>query len=58
VSASIGVTFYPVDDADGETLLRHADQAMYLAKQAGKNRCHLYAEMESAGLSTNKKIKI
>jgi PleD family two-component response regulator len=52
------VTFYPVDDADGETLLRHADQAMYLAKQAGKNRCHLYAEMESAGLSTNKKIKI
>jgi diguanylate cyclase (GGDEF)-like protein/PAS domain S-box-containing protein len=42
VSASIGVTFYPADDVDGDTLLRHADQAMYIAKQSGKNRYHLY----------------
>lgn len=42
VSASIGVTFYPTDDEDGDTLLRHADQAMYVAKQTGKNRYHLY----------------
>jgi diguanylate cyclase (GGDEF)-like protein/PAS domain S-box-containing protein len=42
VSASIGVTFYPADDEDGDTLLRHADQAMYIAKQNGKNRYHLY----------------
>lgn len=42
VSASIGVTFYPSEDADGDTLLRHADQAMYTAKQTGKNRYHLY----------------
>ncbi len=42
VSASIGVTFYPADDEDGDTLLRHADQAMYTAKQSGKNRYHLY----------------
>ena len=42
VSASIGVTFYPDDDEDGDTLLRHADQAMYIAKQNGKNRYHLY----------------
>jgi len=42
VSASIGVTFYPADDEDGDTLLRHADQAMYIAKQSGKNRYHLY----------------
>lgn len=42
VSASIGVTFYPADDEDGDTLLRHADQAMYIAKQSGKNRFHLY----------------
>jgi diguanylate cyclase (GGDEF)-like protein/PAS domain S-box-containing protein len=42
VSASIGVTFYPADDEDGDTLLRHADQAMYIAKQGGKNRYHLY----------------
>ncbi|PKO86638.1 MAG: diguanylate cyclase [Betaproteobacteria bacterium HGW-Betaproteobacteria-12] len=42
VSASIGVTLYPVDDADPDTLLRHADQAMYQAKQAGRNRFHVY----------------
>jgi diguanylate cyclase (GGDEF)-like protein/PAS domain S-box-containing protein len=42
VSASIGVTFYPQDDVDADALVRHADQAMYLAKQAGKNRYHLF----------------
>ena len=42
VSASIGVTLFPEDDADPDTLLRHADQAMYQAKEAGKNRCHRF----------------
>ena len=42
VSASIGVSLYPLDDADPDTLLRHADQAMYRAKEAGKNRYHLF----------------
>ena len=42
LSASIGVTLYPVDGADADTLLRHADQAMYLAKQAGRHRYHLF----------------
>ncbi|ADE12790.1 PAS domain S-box protein [Sideroxydans lithotrophicus] len=42
VSASVGVTCYPADDEEGDTLLRHADQAMYVAKKAGKNRFHLY----------------
>lgn len=37
VSASIGVTLYPQDTGDAEQLMRHADQAMYVAKQAGKN---------------------
>jgi diguanylate cyclase (GGDEF)-like protein/PAS domain S-box-containing protein len=45
VSASVGVTLYPEDDADSDTLLRHADQAMYIAKQSGKNRFHLYDAM-------------
>lgn len=38
VSASIGITLYPHDDSDAATLLRHADQAMYVAKESGKNR--------------------
>ncbi len=42
ISASIGITLYPLDDADPDTLLRHADQAMYLAKQAGRGRFHLF----------------
>lgn len=37
ISVSIGVTLYPLDDADLDTLVRHADQAMYQAKIAGKN---------------------
>ena len=42
VSASIGVALYPEDEQDADTLLRHADQAMYIAKQAGRNRYHLF----------------
>jgi diguanylate cyclase (GGDEF)-like protein/PAS domain S-box-containing protein len=42
VSASIGVTLYPQDNVAAEQLIRHADQAMYKAKQLGKNRYHLF----------------
>ncbi|MBI5890330.1 MAG: EAL domain-containing protein [Nitrosomonadales bacterium] len=42
VSASIGVALFPTDDQDADTLLRHADQAMYSAKQSGKSRYYLY----------------
>jgi EAL domain-containing protein (putative c-di-GMP-specific phosphodiesterase class I) len=38
ITASMGATVYPVDRSDADTLLRHADQAMYRAKEAGKNR--------------------
>ncbi len=41
VSASIGITFYPDDAADANTLLKNADQAMYAAKAQGRN-CHRY----------------
>lgn len=37
VGASIGIALYPDDGADCQTLLKHADRAMYQAKQAGKN---------------------
>lgn len=37
LSASIGVAVYPLNDVSGDTLLRHADHAMYGAKQRGRN---------------------
>jgi len=43
VTASIGITVFPFDNSDPDALLRHADQAMYLAKNAGRNRVSLFA---------------
>jgi len=43
LTASIGVTFYPqTEEIDADQLQRQADQAMYQAKLAGKNRFHLF----------------
>jgi diguanylate cyclase (GGDEF)-like protein/PAS domain S-box-containing protein len=41
-SVSIGVSLYPDDASDGETLLRHADTAMYEAKSAGGNSIRMH----------------
>lgn len=38
LSASIGITSYPLDDSLPEDLLRHADLALYAAKEAGRDR--------------------
>jgi diguanylate cyclase (GGDEF)-like protein len=43
LSASVGVTYFPQSlEVDADQLMRQADQAMYLAKQAGKNRYHVF----------------
>ncbi|HLA31369.1 MAG: hypothetical protein A2Y50_10680 [Pseudomonadales bacterium RIFCSPLOWO2_12_59_9] len=55
VSASIGVSLYPDDNADADTLLRHADQAMYLAKESGKNRYHLFDPESDRKAQTHRK---
>ena len=53
VSASIGITFHPQSIRyDGEQLLRQADQAMYHAKQAGKNRFQFFDEAYERDLRT------
>ncbi|MDH5324397.1 MAG: EAL domain-containing protein [Gammaproteobacteria bacterium] len=43
VSASIGVTLYPLDSADKNTILANADAAMYKAKELGGNRFCFYS---------------
>lgn len=43
LSVSIGYTLFPADDSPPESLLRHADRALYEAKLAGKNRVVRYA---------------
>jgi len=48
VTASVGVTLFPLDSAGAEQLMRHADQAMYEAKQRGKNRFHLFDPAQDA----------
>lgn len=42
VTASIGVALYPRDQSTPELLLKHADEAMYIAKNNGKSRYHVY----------------
>ena len=49
VSASLGVTFYPQDATDIDDLLKNVDQAMYAAKNQGRNRLSYYtASMQHA----------
>lgn len=42
-STSIGLAFYPENGDDAETLLKHADMAMYAAKDEGRSRYHLFS---------------
>jgi diguanylate cyclase (GGDEF)-like protein/PAS domain S-box-containing protein len=51
VTASIGICMYPADAADEESLMKNADMAMYLAKEAGKNNYQFYsAEIQSRSI--------
>lgn len=43
LTPSVGISLYPLDDSDMENLLRHADSAMYEAKQAGDGEYRLFS---------------
>jgi diguanylate cyclase (GGDEF)-like protein len=47
ISASIGIALYPKDHEEAELLIKHADDAMYLAKQQGKNRFAFASDLRS-----------
>jgi len=51
LSASIGVSMYPRDADNPDALLRYADQAMYVAKNSGKNRFHLFDHISKVNKS-------
>lgn len=51
VTASIGVAEYPAHGPDADTLIRHAEMAMYAAKQNGRNRLEFFAPEMDIGVS-------
>ena len=56
VSASIGVSSFPGDGEDAQTLLKHADMAMYGAKQRGKNTYQMY--MRQMSMSLHRRVEM
>ncbi len=59
VTASVGISIYPVDAQDEESLLKNADLAMYFAKEEGKNNFQFFSKgirarsLERIALETN-----
>jgi diguanylate cyclase (GGDEF)-like protein/PAS domain S-box-containing protein len=48
VTTSIGVSTFPDDGADAETLIKNADTAMYMAKEDGRDKCQVFSAAASA----------
>ena len=56
ISASIGITLYPDDATEMEDLLRNADQAMYAAKNAGRNRFSYFTQSMQQAAQTRLRL--
>jgi diguanylate cyclase (GGDEF)-like protein/PAS domain S-box-containing protein len=48
VNCSMGISLFPEHGADGETLIKNADAAMYTAKESGRNRFQFFSEEMNA----------
>lgn len=51
IGTCVGISIFPDDGTDGETLVKHADMAMYRAKEGGRGRYHLYNQTLDAQAS-------
>ena len=58
VSASVGVALYPTDGQQAEDLLKHADQALYAAKSAGRNRYRFFTPVLQEAAQTRAKLDL
>ena len=56
ITASIGVACYPQNGANSSLLLKHADTAMYQAKEAGKNQYQAFDKLSA--IKQNRKLKL
>ena len=56
-SASMGICLYPNDGSDAETLLKHADIAMYRAKEAGRDNYKFYSPEMNANVEARLSIE-
>jgi len=57
ITASIGISLYPQDGCDIESLVRHADIAMYQAKNAGRNAFSFFEPLMSEGVAQRLKLE-
>ena len=57
IGASVGISVFPNDSQDAETMLRHGDIAMYQAKKKGRNCWVLYQEEKEEGIGKRKEGK-
>ena len=57
VTCSIGVSIYPADGSEPEQLLKHADIAMYRAKEAGRNQVQFYEAAMHARIAERASIE-
>ncbi len=56
ISASIGITLYPADSMNADTLLKNADQAMYAAKRLGRNRFSFFTESMQTAVQSRMRL--
>jgi diguanylate cyclase (GGDEF)-like protein/PAS domain S-box-containing protein len=58
VGISLGVAVFPQDGEDPDTLMKHADAAMYRAKRGGRNRCQFFSREVDQAASDRLQLEI